>query len=83
MTKSVAAIASSDLGLNITFGSREDYDAYNAEHQALVDKYRKITEEKFGYWAGNQNKFVKTIEEMNQWDKDSYYRIKNGNRSGN
>lgn len=73
MTKATNHITSSSPGFSIAFGSTEDYEAYDAEHKALIDKYRKLTEQKFGYWAGNQNKFVKTIDEMNQWDKESYF----------
>jgi hypothetical protein len=74
MTKSIAAITSSDPLHCIQFATNEDYEAFNAEYLALIRKYRKMNEERYGYWAGNQNKFVKSMDDMSPWDKESYYR---------
>ena len=74
MTKSVASITSSDPQQCVHFATKEDYEAFNAEYLALIRKYRTMTEQRYGYWAGNQNKFVKSLDDMHQWDRESYYR---------
>ena len=68
MTQARHYISSSTPGESMQFATTEDYEAYQAEHRALIQKYRKQNEAKYGYWASNQNKFVKSIEEMNSMD---------------
>lgn len=72
MTKAVHYIGSSVRGESITFASTEDYENFQADYRALLQKYHKQNEAKYGYWAANQDKFVKTLSELNDLDRYSY-----------
>jgi len=61
------SIGSSDLGL-LTFPDEKDYLAFERERRALYKKYHDIEVTKYGIFAGNQDKFVKTVEDLNDFD---------------
>ncbi len=48
------------------------YDEYEAERKALIKKYKKLIREQFGIYASNQNKFVKSPSQLNEWDSKDY-----------
>jgi hypothetical protein len=52
----------------LVFESKELYEQYKKEDRELHDKFYRLICETSGIWAGNQNKFVKTEEELNEWD---------------
>lgn len=61
------SVASSDLGL-LTFPDDEDYEAFTKEIRDVYKKYHDLEVAKHGIFAGNQDKFVKTTDELNQFD---------------
>lgn len=63
----IRTIFSSD-GFELHFKCNELYKEYEDAHRRLViETYKKIRA-KHGIWASNQNKFVSTPEELNDWD---------------
>ena len=60
-------VASSDFGV-LTFPDEEDFKAFEREERTLYKKYHDLEVAKHGIFAGNQNKFVQTVEELNQFD---------------
>ena len=65
-------ISSSEKGMSIVFGSEQDYNNYTQEVKDLVIKYKKLQQESFGYWASNQDKFVKSPDDLNGYDIREY-----------
>jgi DNA topoisomerase VI subunit A len=61
-------IFGSDMEHTLVFEDMAMYKAYIAEKKALEKKYYDMICKTSGYWAGNQNKFVKSIDELNEWD---------------
>ncbi len=61
------SVSDSDLGL-LTFPDVNDYITFKMEERALYKKYHDLEVEKYGIFAGNQNKFVRTVEELNNFD---------------
>jgi hypothetical protein len=48
--------------------TRELSEEYEKEELLLRLKYYKIVRDKYGIWAGNQDKFVASIADFNPWD---------------
>lgn len=72
-------IFSSD-GLVLVFPDDDIYEEYKKELELLEVKTYKSIRNKYGVWAGNQNKFVKDRDDLNDWDSkcmedlhDKYY----------
>jgi len=61
-------IISSSLG--VLKLDTEDKKLYEAEAKELFKKFYRRTRAKYGIWAGNQGKFVKSRTELNDWDGD-------------
>lgn len=52
----------------LVFESEKLYEQYLKESEELHSKFYKLICETSGIWAGNQDKFVKTEAELNEWD---------------
>lgn len=48
------------------------YDEFKKERLALIRKYKTLVRQKYGIYASNQDKFVKRISDLNQWDSCEY-----------
>ncbi len=55
-------------GISLNFPDEELYIEHQRKEEELyLQTYIKIRN-KYGIWASNQGKFVKTPEELNEWD---------------
>jgi hypothetical protein len=60
-------ICSSD-GLTLNFKTDEEYQHYQRQRLLLdLATYAKLRK-KYGIWASNQNKYVSSTVELNEWD---------------
>lgn len=46
------------------------YDEYENEIKKIKVKYFKLLRSKYGYWACSQNKYVKSLKDLNKFDKE-------------
>jgi hypothetical protein len=52
----------------LRFNDEETYNRFKAEERALYKKYHDEEVQKYGIFAGNQNKYVQSVSELNTLD---------------
>lgn len=65
-------VNSSEPNMSLVFPDNDLYEQYCHERRALHDKYKNLVRDKYGIWASNQNKFVKNVKELNDFDSRGY-----------
>lgn len=60
-------ITSSDYG-SLHFVTREEYEEYKADEQELFIKHTRKLRDRYGYYAGNQDKYVPSLDDFNNFD---------------
>jgi len=57
-------------GTNLHFeiSDKDLYDQYIKEEEMLLVKYYKLLRNRHGIYAGNQDKYVSSIDQLNDWD---------------
>jgi hypothetical protein len=68
---------SSSSGLSLNFPTKEEWDSYQKEQHWLAMKAYGTLRNKYGVWASNQGKYVKSTKNFNtkrgeSWG-DSWY----------
>ena len=62
------AIVTESNGLSLNFPTQEDYEKYSARYLKLqVETYIELRA-KYGVWASNQDKYVSSVTELNDFD---------------
>lgn len=61
-------IISSSDGHSLHFKTHEEYVAYKKDALELFWKHHNILKEKYGIWASNQNKYVESVDDLNDLD---------------
>ncbi len=56
-------------GLSLRMTDAEN-DTFEKEKEALYLKYYRMERAECGIWAGNQNKYVTSPDQLNDWDGD-------------
>lgn len=59
---------SSSGGLSLRFPDDDLYQEYLKAEELLNVRAYAAVRDRYGIWAGYQNKFVQSREEMNDWD---------------
>lgn len=62
-------------GLALHFQDDESYKRFKEDEKQLYLKYYKEIRAKHGIWAGNQDRFVFSVEELNDWDSKYMERL--------
>jgi len=65
-------ITSSDQRKSLVFVTKEEKQAFDRDESEVIAKHRAVIREKYGIWAGNQDKFVATEAELNRFDSRDY-----------
>ena len=60
-------VSSSDNG-GLYFVDSDEYEKFCEEIRAVYVKYHNLEVEKYGIYASNQDRFVKSVDELNQLD---------------
>jgi len=60
-------VGSSEYG-SLHFITKEEYEDYQADEKALFAKHKQLLRNNHGIWASNQNKYVASINELNDLD---------------
>ena len=60
-------VMSSSYG-SLHFTNSEEYEEFAKEEKALYKKYHDLEVKKHGIYASNQDKFVQSIDELNDFD---------------
>lgn len=60
-------IASSD-GYSLDFMTDAEYEEYKKDALILFQKHHNILKAKYGIWASNQDKYVESVDDLNDWD---------------
>lgn len=61
------SVSSSD-GYSLQIPNKEIYEEYKRQEILFKLRIYKRIRDEYGIWASNQNKFVKNIEDLNEWD---------------
>jgi hypothetical protein len=48
--------------------TEEEYARFLVEERQFQDKWMLIEQHRRGLWAGNQDRYVKSIDDLNEWD---------------
>jgi hypothetical protein len=64
-------IASSD-GNSLHFKTTEEYLEYKEDELRLFFKHHLILKDKYGIWASNQNKYVDSVDDLNDFDSKQH-----------
>ncbi len=68
------SICSSD-GKSLRFNTEEEHAEYKSELAALDIKFYAQEVERYGIWASNQNKYVQTEDQLNDWDGTTMHNL--------
>ena len=61
------SVSDSEFGL-LTFPDDDDYLAFKRDVRAVYKKHHDLEVQKHGIFAGNQNKFVPSVKDLNSFD---------------
>lgn len=65
----MATTISSSDGTYLRFETREELREYEADlHEVQMRAYHR-QRQRHGVWASNQDKFVASVDQFNQWDQ--------------
>ena len=59
---------SSSDGYHLYFQDEAEYQAFNKAQHDLFMRFYMTQRVRHGIWASNQNKFVRSVEELNELD---------------
>ena len=58
----------SSEGNSLNFVTQEEYDEYQKDELELFKHHHSKLKNKYGIWASNQNRYVDSIQDLNDWD---------------
>ena len=65
-------VISASNGNSLHFMTNEEFSDYEKDALALFNKHHNILKNKYGIWASNQDKYVDSVDKLNDWDNKGH-----------